>query len=50
MKALPFLICLWSTLNGVSMVFAWLGSKTWLFVWSVFLQFCLIALAFKVFK
>ena len=50
MKALGFLFGLWSFINGMAMVGAWMAGKHLIFAISVAAQFMIIALAMRVLK
>lgn len=50
MKALGFLFGLWSFLDGIAMIGAWMNGKHMLFVWACVVQALLIALALRIFK
>jgi hypothetical protein len=50
MKALPFLIGLWSCIDCAAIIAALINGKHSILFWAFLVQCLLIALAFKVFK
>jgi hypothetical protein len=50
MKALGILIALWSCINCVTILIAFVNGKNDILVWAMVVQMILIAAAFKVFK
>jgi hypothetical protein len=50
MKALTYLICLWSCIDTAALIISMFKREWGIFLWAGFVQGILTALAFRVFK